>query len=121
MAALPPALSTAGRDPGSKKPFSYCPGGIDFSELKSPKIARRIAKHQAGASTHEPSSTLPPPAKVSWSEVRVRMVTLAIVRRPPPAWCPPPRPQPATASTTTTTTTTTTTARRPCPRPAAGP
>ena len=70
MAALPPALSTAGRDPGSKKPFSYCPGGIDFSELKSPKIARRIAKHQAGASTHEPSSTLPPPAKVSWSEDR---------------------------------------------------
>ena len=70
MAALPPALSTAGRDPGSKKPFSYCPGGIDFSELKSPKIARRIAKHQAGASTHEPSSTLPPPAKVSCSEVR---------------------------------------------------
>ena len=70
MAALPPALSAAGRDPGSKKPFSYCPGGIDFSELKSPKIARRIAKHQAGASTHEPSSTLPPPAKVSWSEVR---------------------------------------------------
>merc|ERR1719270_3151516 len=59
MATLPPAISSnAG---GSKKPFSYCPGGIDFSELKSPKIARRIAKHQAGI--NEPSSTLPPQQK----------------------------------------------------------
>jgi hypothetical protein len=30
-----------------KKPFSYCPGGIDFSQLKSPKMAKRIARHQA--------------------------------------------------------------------------
>lgn len=39
---------------GTKKPFSYCPGGIDFSQLKSPRMARRIAKHQA--QMEEPSS-----------------------------------------------------------------
>ena len=61
MSSLPPAIMNSGG--GTKKPFSYCPGGIDFSELKSPKIARRIAKHQAGI--NEPSSTLPPPQKVS--------------------------------------------------------
>ena len=53
MTTLPPAIATSGGG-GSKKPFSYCPGGIDFSELKSPKIARRIAKHQAGI-TEPPS------------------------------------------------------------------
>ena len=41
MATLPPAIAGSGAG-GGKKPFSYCPGGIDFSELKSPKIARRI-------------------------------------------------------------------------------
>ena len=32
----------------TKKPFSYCPGGINFSELKtkSPSMARRLEKHQ---------------------------------------------------------------------------
>ena len=33
--------------PDTRKPFTYCPGGIDFSELKSPRMARRIAKHQS--------------------------------------------------------------------------
>ena len=33
--------------PDTRKPFTYCPGGINFSELKSPRMARRIAKHQA--------------------------------------------------------------------------
>lgn len=60
MSSLPSAIMNSGG--GTKKPFSYCPGGIDFSELKSPKIARRIAKHQAGM--NEPSSTLPTPQKV---------------------------------------------------------
>ena len=31
---------------GSDKPFTYCPGGVDFSELKSPKMSRRIARNQ---------------------------------------------------------------------------
>ena len=31
-----------------KKPFTYLPGGIDFSELKSPKMQKRIHKHLQG-------------------------------------------------------------------------
>ena len=31
-----------------KKPFTYLPGGIDFSELKSPKMQKRINKHMQG-------------------------------------------------------------------------
>ena len=85
MSSLPPAIMNSGG--GTKKPFSYCPGGIDFSELKSPKIARRIAKHQAGM--NEPSSTLPTPQKVNL--VIVMMIVLMNHVRlhrpfPPPPW-----------------------------------
>ena len=59
MATLPPSISGSG---GTKKPFSYIPGGIDFSELKSPKMARRIAKHQAGISEPVQVSPAPGPA-----------------------------------------------------------
>jgi hypothetical protein len=30
-----------------KKPFTYLPGGMNLSEIKSPRMARRLAKHQA--------------------------------------------------------------------------
>jgi len=58
MAGMPAAIAASG---GTKKPFSYCPGGIDFSELKSPKMARRIAKHQSGMgeTTLTPSCAVP--------------------------------------------------------------
>ena len=50
--AVPTALvSTMMSKPGSNKPFTYCPGGVDFSELKSPKMSRRIAKNQNGETT----------------------------------------------------------------------
>ena len=41
----------------TKKPFSYCPGGINFSELKtkSPSMARRLEKHQEHMNTPSPS------------------------------------------------------------------
>ena len=43
---VPSALSTSmGME---KKPFTYLPGGIDFSELKSPKMQKRIHKHLQG-------------------------------------------------------------------------
>ena len=32
-----------------KKPFTYLPGGFDFSELKSPKMQKRIHKHLQGS------------------------------------------------------------------------
>lgn len=44
---VPSALATSmGRE---KKPFTYLPGGIDFSELKSPKMQKRINKHLQGS------------------------------------------------------------------------
>jgi len=46
MAGVPAAISSSG-GVGTKKPFTYCPGGINFNELKSPRMARRIAKHQS--------------------------------------------------------------------------
>ena len=44
--AVPTCLVSAMTKPGSDKPFTYCPGGVDFSELKSPKMSKRIGKHQ---------------------------------------------------------------------------
>ena len=35
------------RQPKDKKPFTYLPGGLDLSEIRSPKMAKRLAKHQA--------------------------------------------------------------------------
>ena len=48
--AVPTCLVSAMNKPGTDKPFTYCPGGVDFSELKNPKNAKRIgngtnAKH----------------------------------------------------------------------------
>lgn len=49
---LPPQLhGTLGKD---KKPFTYTPGGLDLSEIKSPRIQRRIeARQQAAAAQGE--------------------------------------------------------------------
>ena len=49
----------------TKKPFSYCPGGINFSELKtkSPSMARRLEKHQEPDGTE---STKSPVAKTRY-------------------------------------------------------
>jgi hypothetical protein len=47
MAGVPLVSAPGGSGPDTRKPFSYCPGGINFSELKSPRMARRIAKHQS--------------------------------------------------------------------------
>ena len=44
--AVPTCLVSAMNKPGGDKPFTYCPGGVDFSELKSPKMAKRIGVHQ---------------------------------------------------------------------------
>ena len=47
LAAVMAGVLTPSGGPDTRKPFTYCPGGIDFSELKSPRMARRIAKHQS--------------------------------------------------------------------------
>jgi hypothetical protein len=45
---IPSALQTTMARGGSNKPFTYLPGGIDFSELKSPRMQKRINKHLQG-------------------------------------------------------------------------
>lgn len=52
-----------------KKPFTYTPGGIDLSEIRSPRMARRLERNamNEGVSTvpqphHYPSGPLPPSA-----------------------------------------------------------
>lgn len=45
MEEVPAAL--AGSMAREKKPFTYLPGGLDFSEIRSPRMAKRIARHQA--------------------------------------------------------------------------
>ena len=45
MDQVPSAI--AGSMGKEKKPFTYLPGGLDFSEIRSPKMAKRLAKHQA--------------------------------------------------------------------------
>ena len=69
--AVPTCLVTAMNKPGNDKPFTYCPGGVDFSELKSPRMAKRVgngtnAKHftsfdpmSGGVNTSNYLSTLP--------------------------------------------------------------
>jgi len=43
---VPTALQNAMNGPQETKPFTYLPGGLDFSEIRSPKMAKRLAKQQ---------------------------------------------------------------------------
>ena len=45
LSQVPSALATSMTK--DKKPFTYLPGGLDFSEIRSPRMAKRLAKHQA--------------------------------------------------------------------------
>jgi hypothetical protein len=44
---VPAALKSAMNGPQDTKPFTYLPGGLDFSEIRSPKMAKRLAKHNS--------------------------------------------------------------------------
>ncbi|KAJ8964404.1 hypothetical protein NQ314_004941 [Rhamnusium bicolor] len=45
-----------------KKPFTYTPGGIDLSEVRSPRMARRIERNaNLGGADDMPRQQLPPP------------------------------------------------------------
>ena len=60
----PMALASAmGKD---KKPFTYTPGGIDLSEIKSPRMAKRLQMNAASEGiTSEPKPMAPEGQKVS--------------------------------------------------------
>ncbi len=46
---IPAALQSAMHGPQDSKPFTYLPGGIDFSELRSPRMAKRLAQHKVSS------------------------------------------------------------------------
>ena len=46
---VPVALQSAMNGPQDSKPFTYLPGGIDFSELRSPRMAKRLAQHKVSS------------------------------------------------------------------------
>jgi len=58
MQAMPAALVGAAQR--EKKPFTYLPGGLDFSEIRSPSMAKRLAKHQANIVKVGTNSSLDP-------------------------------------------------------------
>jgi len=43
---VPAALASAMNGPSASKPFTYLPGGINFSEIRSPRMAKRLERHQ---------------------------------------------------------------------------
>lgn len=43
LSAEPPACVQNAMMTKDKKPFTYTPGGIDLSQIKSPRMAKRIA------------------------------------------------------------------------------
>lgn len=45
MPPEPPACVQNAMMTKDKKPFTYTPGGIDLSQIKSPRMAKRIARN----------------------------------------------------------------------------
>uniref|UniRef100_T1J317 Zasp-like motif domain-containing protein n=1 Tax=Strigamia maritima TaxID=126957 RepID=T1J317_STRMM len=88
---LPAALqSTLSKD---KKPFTYTPGGIDLSELRSPKMQRRLYYNQmdpprnlakvAPKETETKSTSAPPPPE-TYPQPRVQLLPTIQGKMPPP-------------------------------------
>ena len=55
--AVPTCLVSAMSKSGNDKPFTYCPGGVDFSELKSPEMKRRITKSRSPSNLNQGNGT----------------------------------------------------------------
>lgn len=43
---IPIALANTMKSSSNEKPFTYLPGGLDFSEIRIPGLAKRIGKQQ---------------------------------------------------------------------------
>ncbi|KAI5703182.1 hypothetical protein M8J75_008695 [Diaphorina citri] len=50
----PPAAIQNAMMTKDKKPFTYTPGGIDLSEIRSPRMQKRIVRNQNAPDTHVP-------------------------------------------------------------------
>ncbi|KAF5270529.1 hypothetical protein FQR65_LT05427 [Abscondita terminalis] len=90
-----------------KKPFTYTPGGIDLSEIRSPRMARRLERNamNEGVSsvpqmTHHPTGPLPPSALAAMQpQLSVQVFpTGGIPQSGPPPPPPPPKAPPMKTS-----------------------
>lgn len=85
-----------------KKPFTYTPGGIDLSEIRSPRMARRLERNamNEGVSsvpqtTHHPAGQLPPSALAAMQpQLSVQVFPTGGIPQPPQGGPPPPPPPP---------------------------
>ncbi|XP_044253556.1 titin isoform X2 [Tribolium madens] len=86
-----------------KKPFTYTPGGIDLSEIKSPRMARRIERNANYTGAPEPSRPLPqqpvgplPPSALAAMQPQMHVQVFPTGPPPPPGpkFGPPPPPPP---------------------------
>lgn len=85
-----------------KKPFTYTPGGIDLSQIKSPRMAKRISRNaQSEGVTNTPKPSplaqqynngAPPPPAPSMGAAAMGM-PFQVFPTGPPAPPPPPPPQ----------------------------
>ncbi|XP_031352506.1 uncharacterized protein LOC116177635 isoform X2 [Photinus pyralis] len=88
-----------------KKPFTYTPGGIDLSEIKSPRMARRLERNamNEGVSTvpqpqHYPTGPLPPSALAAMQpQLPVQVFPSGGVPQLPHSGAPAPPPPPPKA------------------------
>ncbi len=47
---IPMTMASTTRNPSNSKPFTYLPMGMDFSELRSPSVAKRFGRQQQALS-----------------------------------------------------------------------
>lgn len=63
----------------SKKPFSYTPGGLDLSQIKSPRMAQRISRNaQMEGVTNQPK---PPQVSIIKVHSQTKNMTLQFISR----------------------------------------
>ncbi|EFA08977.2 hypothetical protein TcasGA2_TC006684 [Tribolium castaneum] len=91
-----------------KKPFTYTPGGIDLSEIKSPRMARRIERNANYTGAPEPPRPPPqqqpvgplPPSALAAMQPQMHVQVFPTGPPPPPPGpkCAPPPPPPPPAN-----------------------
>ncbi|XP_059469635.1 uncharacterized protein LOC132193185 isoform X2 [Neocloeon triangulifer] len=99
-AAIQVAMMGQSKD---KKPFTYTPGGIDLSQIKSPRMARRICRNAANEGVSGPPPPPPtngqqaPPPPPMAMPILPPQVAVPVLPPPPPMpqnnHRPPPSPQ----------------------------
>lgn len=85
-----------------KKPFTYTPGGIDLSEVRSPRMARRIERNaNLGGVEQTPRPQFPqqvgplPPSALAAMQPQIQVQVFPSGAPPVPPGVPPPPPPPS--------------------------